>query len=813
VTEHKKKWHRPVGIDVKKQLWFCNDCKLGGTVIDWLMREKGCDAAQAMRELGGGGNNSEPHGKIVEAYDYNDKDGKLRYQICRKDPKSDFPVRRPDGHGGWIWNLQGEQRFLYRLPEVLKAQTVCAAEGEKDCDNLARLGFVATTNPFGAGKWRDEYSETLRGKDVAVFGDVGDPDKKGEKHTAQVIESLSGKAKSIKHVVLPEGFHDVSDYIASLPHETARDTIAKLIEETPTIEVQSQEAPEPPLPPPSPPYVPPPLDLLPPLLQKFVRVGAAANDVDISFVFLPVLSELGACIGISRSVRIKEGWIQPPIVWTSVVAASGDGKDPGMRTAIRAQLLHEMKLKRENDKKNAKYEKKLAAWEATPKPKRTDVRPKKPAEQVCWMDDATIEAVARRLNENARGILLAKAELSHWFASFDQYRDKGGSDVARWLQLYDGDLFAVDRVTGERCYRILNPRICIASGVQPDRLGRLLTPEYFERGLPARLFWAMPKRKGPRKYTKKVVWPELFAEVAELFSKLRSSEPDQIKTEQDEPEDDEEDEQEQKKQDRLTPKLLPLSPEAERIFTAFYDEVGQIMYDAAPRLAAQWSKLIGGSARLALVGQLAHDPNAKEISGEMMKHAVALARWFGREAERIFSQLAETPEQREQRDFVEFIERRGRTVTVRDVITYYRPLRNNRDEAERRLNALVRAGYGEWKETKGARGPATREFHLLHVSASAGSENPPSIEQKPADADSPNSQENNGVDSSVDGAVPGGVDATTSLPVMITKRMEADLQTMGYSQAEIDKMTSAQANDILAGKPVDGPGDGRPLVL
>ena len=52
-----------------------------------------------------------------------------------------------------------------------------------------------------------------------------------------------------------------------------------------------------------------------------------------------------------------------------------------------------------------------------------------------------------------------------------------------------------------------------------------------------------------------------------------------------------------------------------------------------------------------------------------------------------------------------------------------------------------------------------------------------------------------------------------SLPVMITKRMEADLQTMGYSQAEIDKMTPAQANDILAGKPVDAPGDGRPLVL
>ena len=126
------------------------------------------------------------------------------FQCVRFKPK-DFWQRRPDGKGGWINNLQGVRRVLYRLPEVIAASTVCVAEGEKDCDNLAKLGFVATTNPLGAGKWRDEYSETLRGKDVIVFGDVGDNDGQGEKHTEHVIESLTGKAKSIKHVALPDG--------------------------------------------------------------------------------------------------------------------------------------------------------------------------------------------------------------------------------------------------------------------------------------------------------------------------------------------------------------------------------------------------------------------------------------------------------------------------------------------------------------------------------------------------------------------------------------------------------------------------------
>jgi DNA primase len=155
VTVHKK-FHRPNTIDPAKSVWHCNDCGVGGSVIDWVMHERGCDAAQAMRVLSGNNGAAE----IVATYDYTDEGGNLLFQCVRTKPK-DFWQRRPDGKGGWINNLQGVRRVLYRLPEVKSAQTVCVAEGEKDADNLAKLGFVATTNPLGAGKWRDEYSETL----------------------------------------------------------------------------------------------------------------------------------------------------------------------------------------------------------------------------------------------------------------------------------------------------------------------------------------------------------------------------------------------------------------------------------------------------------------------------------------------------------------------------------------------------------------------------------------------------------------------------------------------------------------------------
>ncbi len=150
----------------------------------------------------------------VASYDYTIGAGKLLFQVVRFDPK-DFRQRRPDGSGGWVWKMGDVRRVLYRLPEPITAvkagRTIHIPEGERDVATLVSWGLDATCNPGGAGKWRPEYSETLRGAHVVV---IPDADKPGRGRAAAVAASLAGVAADVRTVELP-GAKDATAWAAA----------------------------------------------------------------------------------------------------------------------------------------------------------------------------------------------------------------------------------------------------------------------------------------------------------------------------------------------------------------------------------------------------------------------------------------------------------------------------------------------------------------------------------------------------------------------------------------------------------------------
>jgi putative DNA primase/helicase len=162
-----------------------------------------------------------PGPRIVATYEYKDETRKLLSQVLRYEPKS-FRQRRPDGKGGWHWNMNGVRRVLYQLPEILKEKSLLVCEGEKDCETARALGVVATCNAGGAGKWREEYCEPLRGKQVTVIADADEP---GRKHADHVAQSLYGKAGSLKVLELP----DAKDLTEWFERGGTREALGELI--------------------------------------------------------------------------------------------------------------------------------------------------------------------------------------------------------------------------------------------------------------------------------------------------------------------------------------------------------------------------------------------------------------------------------------------------------------------------------------------------------------------------------------------------------------------------------------------------------
>jgi len=265
----------------------------------------------------------------------------------------------------------------------------------------------------------------------------------------------------------------------------------------------------------------------------------------------------------------------------------------------------------------------------------------------------------------------------------------------------------IDRKTGiPPTIHVPSASVSITGGIQPGILARALGQEHHESGMAARVLYAMPPRK-PKRWTEADVNADTEEAVASVFDRLFGM------TMEVEDEGD---------KSGGRPRLVTLAEDGKAAWVLFYNEHATEQAELSGDEAAAWSKLEGYAARIALVIHLTRwaaddatlrDPaRADEAS---IAAGVTLARWFGNEARRVYAILGESDEGRESRRLVEWIERKGGSVTVRDLTHGVRAYRGDPDKAERDLTALVEAGIGRWEANalgpKGGR-PAQR-FRLV----------------------------------------------------------------------------------------------------
>jgi hypothetical protein len=627
--------------------------------------------------------------RVVATYEYRDESGELLFQVVRMEPK-DFRQRKPKPGGGWDWSVKGVRVVPFRLKEFLAepSRAVGVAEGEKDVDNLARLGVLATCNAGGAGKWTTQHAEYMRGRHVFV---LGDNDEAGRNHARQVAESLQDIAASVRVVELPglPNKGDVSDWIAD---GGTKAELTRLIEATPEwtasaarewpeiLPFESRELPE------------FPSHVLPVVLRRWVEAESHATQTPTDLAGLLALSVCSAMIARRVELEPRPGWREPSNLFVAVLLEPGNRKSAVFADALRPLREREAELieatrpvvaraqseRRQFEVRLRKLEK-LAA-EKNDSDARCQAgelaeelaRCPEPVLPRLVVDDATGEKLGIMLDEQRGRIASMSPEGGVFDLMAGLYSKSGIPQFGVYLMGHSGDDLVTDRVS-RKSVKVKRPALTCAYAMQRAVIEGLAENVAFRgRGLLARFLYAAPESWiGQRKIAPEPVPGALREAYHEAVRKLASLEGEHI---------------------------VSMSPEASSALRVWEAEVEGMLGDGGPlEILRDWgAKLVGATLRLAAVLHCVEHGPAAPIAGCTFTAAVSIARYLIPHAEAVLHMMEAKDESRDNdaHYILRWIERHRRREFTKSEAQHHGKRRFPKaEDIDPALSELERRGY------------------------------------------------------------------------------------------------------------------------
>jgi putative DNA primase/helicase len=329
-----------------------------------------------------------------------------------------------------------------------------------------------------------------------------------------------------------------------------------------------------------------PVGTLPVATRRFVKEAAAAIGCPPEMIAVPLLGTLSAGIGASREVQLKRGWREGATLYLAVVGRPGSKKTPADKAATAPAWERQTELTRKYRKELKEYEDEYRQWKRRSREASEDEEPAaeppdEPKLGRTVVGDTTTEALFSILEENPRGVLVSRDELTGWLRSMDQYKGKG-SDRQVWLSMWSNSPAAVDRKGRAEPIIVPRPFVSLVGSVQPDRLPELARGP--DDGLWDRFLVSYPELTWTR-VSDAEISDKARAKVKQLYGKLAG-----LKMSVDE-------------SGEPYPAVVPLSSDAWEVFKEVADSLAEEAY--APgfptRLEGAWSKLEAYLARLSLI--------------------------------------------------------------------------------------------------------------------------------------------------------------------------------------------------------------------
>jgi DNA primase catalytic core len=404
---------------------------------------------------------------------------------------------------------------------------------------------------------------------------------------------------------------------------------------------------------PPPPF---PLDALPADMRDYVEQVAASMPCPVDLVAVAALAAAAAAIGNSRALLVKEGWTEWARLWLAIVSDAGSKKSPALAAATRPIRDLQRRYKRAYREAMEEYERQLAGWEAEHKrgrrqgpakaaaPAANGVRihdpgrdssgadesrqqkPEQPKMAQVFTSDSTREGLAGLLEDNPRGLLVYRDELTGWALSINQYKKKG-DDRQFWLSVWSGGDTIVNRAKdrGKPTAYLQDPVLSVVGCLPPSVLGLLQDErEHQDDGFVHRILFAWPP-PADGGWTEVTPHPDAIAAFEQLFTKLfalESGTDDQTGDPR--------------------PVLIRWRPGGKRAWVEHVEQISAELRagDLPDALRGPWRKFEGYGARLALVIHVCRHASGetpdRDVDEMSMRSAMKLVDYFKAHARRVY---------------------------------------------------------------------------------------------------------------------------------------------------------------------------------
>jgi hypothetical protein len=571
--------------------------------------------------------------RIEAHYDYRDEAGNVLFQVVRYEPK-DFRQRRPKQNGGWAWSVNGVRVVPYRLPELAAqpAASVFICEGEKDVNNLGRIGVVATCNAGGAGKWRAEHAAFLPGRRVIVLPHNDDA---GRNHAKKVAQSLQGTAESVRIVELPglPATGDVSDWIAA---GGTKEELVRLAEAapiwTPTVaepwpEIIAFDAQA---------LSDFPTPVLPDALRQWVERESLATQTPADLAGMLALAVCSAVIARRVVVEARPGWREPVNLFLAVLLEPGNRKSAVFADAtapirkLETELIEAARSKvaraesnRRQDKARLQRLEKKAAGEKDAAEAREQAcvlaaelaNEPEPVLPRLIVDDATSEKLGMMLAEQGGRLASMSAEGCVLDLMGGLYTKSGTPHFDVYLKGHSGDDLVTDRVS-RKSVRVERPALTCLYTIQPQVIRGLANKAAFRgRGLLARFLYSAPRSWiGRRQIAPPPVSDAVHERYERVVRSLAAVEGENV---------------------------LQIATEAEALLQEWQAEIEGMLDDGGPmETMRDWgAKLAGATLRIGAVLHCVEHGCATRIGRSAIEAAIAIARYLIPHAEAVLQMM------------------------------------------------------------------------------------------------------------------------------------------------------------------------------